>query len=111
MNQLERIANNDDFLRLYNSGVSRMDLARYFGVTYRVINNVIDFMGLMPVNKNDLAPTPEEEKYSRENLMLAPSVFEAAEQYRRRYEQRKEAETAQCTYNRQYKLNLKRSLL
>ena len=88
-----------------------MDLARYFGVTYRVVNNVIDFMGLMPVNKNDLAPTPEEEKYSRENLMLAPSVFEAAEQYRRRYEQRKEAETAQCTYNRQYKLNLKRSLL
>ena len=110
MNQLERIASDDDFLRMYQEGVSRMDLARYFNVTYRVINNVIEFMGLMPVNKNDLAPTPEEEKYSRENLMLAPSVFEAAEQYRRRYEKRKEAEAAQCTYNRQYKLNLRRSL-
>jgi len=68
-------------------------------------------LGLLPVNKNDLAPNPEEDRFSRENLMLAPSVFAAAEQYRRRYEQRKEAETAQCACNRQYKLNLKRSLL
>ena len=100
MNQLERIASDDDFLRLYNSGVSRMDLAKYFGVTYRVINNVIEFMGLMPVNKNDLAPTPEEEKYSRENLMLAPSIYEAAEQFRQRYISRKEAETRESTYNK-----------
>ena len=105
MNQLERIANDDDFLRMYQEGVSRMDLARYFGVTYRVINNVIDFMGLMPVNKNDLAPTPEEEKYSRENLMLAPSVFEAAEKYRRRYEKRKKAETPESTYNKVWRWN------
>jgi len=100
MNQLERIASDDDFLRMYQEGVSRMDLARYFGVTYRVINNVIEFMGLMPVNKNDLAPTPEEEKYSRENLMLAPSIYEAAEQFRQRYISRKEAETRESTYNK-----------
>ena len=111
MNQLERIANDDDFIRMYHNGVSRQDLAGYFDVPYRTINQVIEYLGLLPVNKNDLAPSPEEDEYSRENLMLAPSVFEAAEQYRRRHEQRKEAETSQCTYNRQYKLNLKRSLL
>ena len=111
MNKLERIANDDNFLRMYNAGVSRTDLAGYFGVPYRTINQVIEYMGLLPVNKNDLAPSPEEEEYSRENLMLAPSVFAAAEEYRQRYEKRKEAETAACAYNRQYKLNLKRSLL
>ncbi len=111
MNQIERIANDDNFLRMYNAGVSRMDLANFFGVPYRVINNVVDYMGLMPVNKNDLAPSREEDKYSRENLMLAPSVFAAAEEYRQRYEKRKQAEDARCIYNRQYKLNLKRSLL
>ena len=111
MNKIQSIANDDNFLRMYNAGVSRMDLAGYFDVPYRTINQVIEYMGLLPVNKNDLAPNPEEERFSRENLMLAPSVFAAAEQYRRRYEQRKEAETAQCTYNRQYRLNLKRSLL
>jgi hypothetical protein len=111
MSQLERIANDDDFLRMYQNGVSRQDLAGYFGVPYRTINQVIEYMGLLPVNKNDLAPSPEEDRFSRENLMLAPSVFAAAEKYRQRYEKRKEAETAQCAYNRQYKLNLKRSLL
>jgi len=111
MNQLERIANDDSFLRMYQNGVSRMDLAGYFGMPYRTINQVIEYMGLLPVNKKDLAPSPEEDEYSRENLMLAPSVFEAAEEYRQRYEKRKAAETAECTYNRQYKLNLKRSLL
>ena len=111
MNKIQSIANDDNFLRMYNAGVSRMDLAGYFDVPYRTINQVIEYMGLLPVNKNDLAPSPEEEEYSRENLMLAPSVFAAAEEYRQRYEKRKEEETAECTYNRQYKLHLKRSLL
>ena len=111
MSQLERIANDDNFLRMYQNGVSRQDLAGYFDVPYRTINAVIEYMGLLPVNKNDLAPSPEEDRFSRENLMLAPSVFAAAEEYRQRYEKRKEAETAQCAYNRQYKLHLKRSLL
>jgi hypothetical protein len=106
-----RIASDDNFIRMYQNGVSRQDLANYFGVPYQTINQVVDYMGLLPVNKNDLAPSPEEDKYSRENLMLSPRVFAAAEEYRQKYEKRKEAETAQCTYNRQYKLNLKRSLL
>jgi Zn-dependent peptidase ImmA (M78 family) len=109
--QVERIASDDNFIRMYQNGVSRQDLANYFGVPYQTINQVVEYMGLLPVNKNDLAPSPEEDKYSRENLMLSPRVFAAAEEYRQKYEKRKEAETAQCTYNRQYKLNLKRSLL
>jgi uncharacterized protein (DUF433 family) len=109
--QVKRIASDDNFLRMYQNGVSRQDLANYFGVPYQTINQVVEYMGLLPVNKNDLAPSPEEDKYSRENLMLSPRVFAAAEEYRQKYEKRKEAETAQCTYNRQYKLNLKRSLL
>jgi hypothetical protein len=109
--QVKRIASDDNFIRMYQNGVSRQDLANYFGVPYQTINQVVEYMGLLPVNKNDLAPSPEEDKYSRENLMLSPRVFAAAEEYRQKYEKRKEAETAQCTYNRQYKLNLKRSLL
>jgi hypothetical protein len=88
--QVKRIASDDNFLRMYQNGVSRQDLANYFGVHYRTINQVVEYMGLPPVS---------------------PRVFAAAEEYRQKYEKRKEAETAQCTYNRQYKLNLKRSLL
>jgi hypothetical protein len=109
--QVKRIASDDNFIRMYQNGVSRQDLANYFGVPYQTINQVVEYMGLPPVNKNDLAPSPEEDKYSRENLMLSPRVFAAAEEYRQKYEKRKEAETVQCTYNRQYKLTLKRSLL
>ena len=100
MNKLERIANDDDFIRMYHNGVSRQDLAGYFGVPYRTINQVIEYLGLLPVNKNDLAPSPEEDEYSRENLMLAPSIYEAAEQFRQRYISRKEAETRESTYNK-----------
>lgn len=101
--QIRRIAEDDEFVRLYNSGVSRQDLAAMYGVAYRTINAVIEYCNLLPVNKNDLAPTPEEDRFSRDNLALSPSVFEAAEPFRRRYEQRKESEHRVMTCNQNFR--------
>lgn len=108
--QIRKIANTARFLELYNAGKTRTEIARHYGCDAKLINRVVDYLGLQPYNNRDKAPSDEEEEFSRENLMLAPSIYAAAEQYRQRYEKRKEAETAQCTYNRQYKLNLRRSL-
>ena len=101
--QIRKIAADEEFTRLYNSGVSRQDLANMYGVSYRTVNSVIEFCNLLPVNRNDLAPTPEEEAFSRENLALSPAVFEASEPFRRRYEKRQEAEHRVMTCNQNFR--------
>lgn len=102
--QIRKIASTDRFMQLYNSGKSRDEIAQHYGCRVRLINQVVDYLGLVPVNRNDLAPSDEEEEFSRENLMLAPSVYEAAEKYRRRYDERKAREPRTTTYGRMHRI-------
>ena len=74
--QIKQIADDEYFVAMYNSGISRNDIARYYNVSRRVIDNACEFANLRPPNKNDLAPTPEEEEASRSSLALAPMVAE-----------------------------------
>ena len=101
--QVRAIASTDRFLELYNRGLTRTELAKYYGCTVRLINNVVDYLALRPFNANDKAPSEEEEKFSRENLALAPSVYAASEEYRQRYMQQKKQETELVTYRRNYR--------
>ena len=105
--QVRKIANTDRFLQLYNSGKIRTEIAQHYGVTAKMINRVVDYLGLLPFNRNDLAPSDEEDEFSRENLMLAPTVYKAAEPFRRRHMERLERETPACTYNRIYRTRLR----
>jgi hypothetical protein len=102
--QVRRIAGTDRFMQLYNSGKTRDEIAQHYGCRVRLINQVVDYLGLTPVNRNDLPPSDEEDEFSRENLMLAPSVYEAAEKYRRRYDERKENEPRTTTYGRIHRI-------
>ena len=74
--QVRQIADDEYFVAMYNSGMSRNDIARYYNVSRRVIDNACEFLSLRPPNKHDLAPTPEEEEASRNSLALAPMVAE-----------------------------------
>ncbi len=102
--QIRRIASTDRFMQLYQSGKSRTEIAQHYGCRVRLINQVVDYLGLTPVNRKDLAPSDEEDEFSRENLMLAPSVYEAAEKYRRRYDERKANEPRTTTYQRLHRI-------
>ena len=73
-NQIEKIADDEYFVAMYNSGMSRSDIARYYNVARRVIDNACEYAGLRPPSKHDIAPTPEEEEASRSSLALAPLV-------------------------------------
>jgi hypothetical protein len=44
--QVKRIASDDNFIRMYQNGVSRQDLANYFGVPYQTINQVVELHGI-----------------------------------------------------------------
>lgn len=101
--QIKAIASTERFMQLYNAGKTRTEIARYYGCPVRVINNVVEYLSLRPINQNDVAPSEEEEEFSRENLALAPSVYEAAEPFRQRYIERKESETEVMTYHRSYR--------
>lgn len=101
--QVRAIAHTDRFLELYNRGWTRTQLAKHYGCSVTLINNVVDYLSLRPFNANDAAPSEEEETFSRENLALAPSVYEASEPYRKRYMERKDSETEIMTYNRNYR--------
>jgi len=102
--QVRRIAGTDRFMQLYNSGKTRDEIAQHYGCRVRLINQVVDYLGLTPVNRKDKAPSDEEDEFSREHLMLAPSVYEAAEKYRRRYDERKENEPRTTTYGRMHRI-------
>lgn len=91
-------------MQLYNSGKTRDEIAQHYGCRVRLINQVVDYLGLTPVNRKDKAPSDEEDEFSRENLMLAPSVYEAAEKYRRRYDERKANEPRTTTYGRIHRI-------
>lgn len=103
--QIRKIANTARFLELYNAGKTRTEIARHYGCDAKLINRVVDYLGLQPYNNRDKAPSDEEEEFSRENLMLAPSIYAAAEQFRQRYISRKEAETPESTYNKVWRWN------
>jgi hypothetical protein len=102
--QVRRIASTDRFMQLYNSGKTRDEIAQHYGCRVRLINQVVDYLGLTPVNRKDKAPSDEEDEFSREHLMLAPSVYEAAEKYRRRYDERKANEPRTTTYGRIHRI-------
>lgn len=72
--QVQQIADDEYFIAMYNSGISRNDIARYYDVNRRVIDNACEFANLRPPSKHDIAPTPEEEEASRSSLALAPLV-------------------------------------
>jgi len=75
--QVRRIAETN-FLELWNMGWTRSELAEHYGVQYCTINQVVEYLDLLPVLKADLAPTPDEDRASRESLRLAPMVAEKA---------------------------------
>jgi hypothetical protein len=102
--QIRQIANTDRFMQLYQSGRTRTEIAQHYGCDVRLINRVVDYLGLVPFNSNDRAPSDEEDEFSRENLMLAPSVYAAAEKFRRRYDERKARETPESTYNKVHRI-------
>ena len=78
--QVRRIAETN-FLELWNMGWTRIELAEHYGVQYRTINQVVEYLDLLPVLKADMAPSPEEDRASRESLRLAPMVAEKARAY------------------------------
>ena len=96
--QVRRIA-DANFVELWNNGWTRRELAEHFGVHYRIINQVVEYMGLLPVLPADLAPTPDEDRASRESLRLAPLVAEKARTYWEKHleARRNESESASQT--------------
>ena len=104
--QVKRIAESN-FLELWNSGWTRRELAEHFGVHYRTINEVVEYMSLLPVLPADLAPTPDEDRASRESLRLAPMVAEKAQTYwerhleARRNESESASQTRDCEWRQQ----------
>ena len=104
--QVRRIAESN-FLELWNMGWTRPELAEHYGVHYRTINQVVEYMGLLPVLPADLAPTPDEDRASRESLRLAPMVAEKARAYwekhleARRNESESASQTRDCEWRQQ----------
>jgi len=94
--QVRRIA-DANFVELWNSGWTRRELAEHFGVHYRTINQVVEYMGLLPVLPADLAPTPDEERASRESLRLAPLVAEKARTYWEKHLEARRSESESAT--------------
>jgi len=72
--QVKRISESERFRQLHAAGWSMPKLARHYGVSKGTISLCVEFAGLRGGNKNDDAPTPEEEEASRNSLELAPMV-------------------------------------
>jgi len=100
--QIRKLA-TDEFAVLYNAGRSRKQLAEHFNVPYRVVNNVVEYMGLRPVVPADLAPSIEEEIASRESLELAPSVARKARKFWEQHIERLRNESESATSTRIWK--------
>ena len=94
--QVKLIAESDRFKQLHAAGWSMPKLARHYGVSRGTISLCVEFAGLRASNKNDDAPTPEEEEASRNSLGLAPMVAAAAAEYWRKHleDRRNESEAA-----------------
>lgn len=99
--QVRRIAESN-FVELWNSGWTRRELAEHFGVHYRTINQVVEYMSLLPVLPADLAPTPDEDRASRESLRLAPLVAEKAKTYWEKHLEARRNESESATLTRDY---------
>jgi hypothetical protein len=99
--QVRRIAESN-FLELWNSGWTRRELAEHFGVHYRTIKQVVEYMSLLPVLPADLAPTPDEDRASRESLRLAPMVAEKARAYWEKHLEARRNESESATQTRDW---------
>lgn len=91
--QIRRIASTDKFAEMYHGGKTRTEIAKYFGVSVRLVNNCCEYMGWRPPGANDLAPTPEEDKASRDSLDLAPMIAEKARKYYEEHLERRRLES------------------
>lgn len=101
--QVRRIANETNFVELWNSGKwTRKKLAEHFGVKYRTINQVVEYMSLVPVLPADVAPTDEEELASRESLRLAPLVAEKAKKCWQDHLEARRNESEKASQTRDY---------
>lgn len=94
--QIRRISDDDKFSEMFHGGASRLEIAKHFGVNVRVINSCVEFLGWRPPTENDKAPTPDEDRISRESLALAPSVAARAKKFWEQHlsERRNESEAA-----------------
>ena len=99
--QVRRIAETN-FLELWNMGWTRSELAEHYGVQYRTINQVVEYLDLLPVLKADLAPTPDEDRASRESLRLAPMVAEKARAYWEKHLEARRNESENASRTRDY---------
>ena len=99
--QVRRIAESN-FLELWNMGWTRLELADHYGVHYRTINQVVEYMGLLPVLKADLAPTPDEDRASRESLRLAPMVADKARAFWEKHLEARRNESESATQTRDW---------
>jgi hypothetical protein len=55
--QVKRIATMITSFACIKMASAARILRTTFGVPYQTINQVVEYMGLLPVNKNDLAPS------------------------------------------------------
>lgn len=98
--QVKRIAESERFKQLHAAGWSMPKLARYYGVSKGTISNCIEMAGLRGLNRNDDAPTPEEEEASRNSLELAPMVRAVTEQMWREHLEQRRNESEAATSSR-----------
>ena len=98
--QVQRIAESERFKQLHAAGWSQLKLARYYGVSSGTIGLCVEFAGLRLPNKNDDAPTPEEEEASRNSLELAPMVKAITEQIWRQHLEGRRSESEAATSSR-----------
>lgn len=102
-----RLANSDQFRRLYMGGVLIREIAKQMRVSCKTVMRAISVAGLPrrgPDGGRGDAPTTEDAEASLAGLALAPSVYRAAEKFRRQYDERKANESQGTTYSRIYRL-------
>lgn len=104
--QIRQIADDEYFVAMFNSGMSRNDIARYYNVSRRVIDNACEFLSLRPPNKHDLAPTPEEEEASRNSLELVPMVRAITEKMWQQHLEDRKNETEAASFSRGHEWRL-----
>ena len=98
--QVNTIADDPQFLEMFNDGVSRQELARYYDCQPDTICQVYELLGLTGASDKDSAPSPEEDALSMASLALAPSIAAKAKVAREIWLQKLREESLLATQKR-----------
>ena len=98
--QVNTIADDPQFLEMFNDGVSRQELARYYDCQPDTICQVYELLGLTGTGDKDSAPSPEEDALSMASLALAPSIAAKAKVAREIWLQKLREESLLATQKR-----------